>query len=167
MIALATHQVYSYRQDYELHYSNLQARIPNTLVTSSLGLPADIGLAPVISGQIPEQVSSDDTSQNPHVSDTDGTRPKLLSSRNHKLISTFNSRTLNPTCRLNELVLNAKEQKIDIIAIQEHCFFHPDTDLQYDKIGNYQLITSSCLKNSSSASIGGVGLLLSSKAMDN
>ena len=157
-----------------MNYTTLSSRVPNTQVTSSFGLPADIGLAPAISGQIPDHVSSDgtndDTSQNPHgrdVSDTDGTRPKLLSSRNHILISTFNSRTLNPTSRLNELVLNAKEQKIDIIAIQEHRFFHPDTDLQYHKIGDYQLITSSCLKNSSNASIGGVGLLLSSKAMDN
>ena len=81
------------------NYTTLSSRVPKTQVTRSLGLPADIGLAPVISGQIPEQVSSDgtnnDTSQNPHgrvLTDTDGTRPKFLSSRNHILISTFNSR---------------------------------------------------------------------------
>ena len=98
-----------------MNYTTLSSRVPNTQVTSSLGLPAGIGLAPVISGQIPEHVSfdgtNDDTSQNPHgrdVSNTDGTRPKLLSSRNHILISTFNSHTLIPISRLNELVLNAK-----------------------------------------------------------
>ena len=63
---------------------------------------------------------------------------KLYITRNHILISTFNSYTLKPTSRLNKLVLNAKEQKIDIIAIKEDRFFHPDTDLQYHKIGDYQ-----------------------------
>lgn len=134
-----------------MNRTTLSSRVPNTQVTSSLGSLADIGLAPAISGQIPEHISSDGTNDvappNPNgrdVSDSDGTRPKLLSCRNRILISTFNTRTLYPTSRLNELVLNAKAQKIDIISIQEHRFFHPDIELQYHKIDDYQLITSSC-----------------------
>ena len=65
--------------------------------------------------------------------------------------------------RIQELVLNAKKQQIDIIAIQEHRIFHPDIDLQYEKIEGYHLVTASCSKNS----VGGVGLLLSSRAMGN
>ena len=113
----------------------------------------------------------DGISPNPqgrNISDTDGKRPKLLSCRNRILISTFNTRTLlHPPSRLNELVLNAKAQKIDIISIQEHRFFHPDTKLLYHHIEDYQLITSSCWKNSVNASVGGVGLFLSPKAMEN
>ena len=52
-----------------MNYTTLSSRVPNTQVTSLLGLPVDIGLAPGISGPIPEHVSSDgtndDTSQNP------------------------------------------------------------------------------------------------------
>ena len=157
-----------------MNYTILSSRVPNTQADSSTNLPVDIGLAPAISGQIPDPVSSNGTndgiSPNPQgrdVSDTDGMRPKLISCRNHILISTFNTRTLQPSSRLNELVLNAKAQKIDIISIQEHRFFHPDSDLLYHHIEDYQLITSSCWKNSVNASIGGVGLLLSPKAMEN
>ena len=94
-------------------------------------------------------------------------RSKLVSCRNRTFISTFNTRTLNPTSRLNELIKNAKDQKIDIIAIQEHRFFHPETDIVYHKIEDCHLATSPCLKNSSNSSVGGVGLLLSPKAMEN
>ena len=68
---------------------------------------------------------------------------KLVSCRKRTIISTFNTRTLNPTSRLNELVRNAKERSIDIIAIQEHRFFHPDTDIEYHKIEDYHLVTAS------------------------
>ena len=51
-------------------YTTLSSRVPDTRVTSSLGLPAGIDLAHAISNQISEHVSSDgtndDTSHNPH-----------------------------------------------------------------------------------------------------
>ena len=95
-----------------MNYTTLSSRVPNTRVTTSLGLPADIGLAPAIPGQIPENVSSDGTNDvappNPQgrdVIDTDGKRPKLLSCRNRILISTFNTRTLlHPSSRLTLLI---------------------------------------------------------------
>lgn len=157
-----------------MNYTTYCSRVPNTQATNQSGSPADIGTAPANSGQLPEHVSSDGindgTTPNPSgrvVLDTEGTRPKLLSCRNRVFISTFNTRTLNPSSRLNELVQNAKTHKIDIIAIQEHRIFHDDVDLKYQKIDDYHLVTSSCSKNSSNSSVGGVGLLLSSKAMEN
>ena len=51
--------------------------------------------------------------------------------------------------------------------MQEHRFYHPDDPIQYKTIGKYQLITSSGTKNASNATVGGVGFLVSDKAMDN
>ena len=99
--------------------------------------------------------------------DNDGTRPKLLSCRSRVFISTINTRTLNPKGRVHELVLNAKKQLIDIIAVQEHRIFHPENDLQYQITDGYHLATLSCSKNSVNASLGGVRPLLSPRAMEN
>ena len=76
-------------------------------------------------------------------------------------------RTLGTEGRLNELVECARLQSVDILAIQEHSFFHPDNDKVYRTIGDYTFITSSATKNSRNSSVGGVGFLPSSKASDN
>ena len=83
------------------------------------------------------------------------------------IISSFNARTLGPIGRLEELTESTKSQEIDIVAVQEHRFYHPDDILKYHQVGSYQLVTSSASKNSSNASVGGVGFLLSSKASKN
>ena len=69
--------------------------------------------------------------------------------------------------RLDELSHCAKTNGIDIIAIQEHRFYHPKDRLQFQITGDYQLITSSATKNTSNSTIGGVGFLLSPKASEN
>ena len=137
-----------------MNYTTDCTRVPNTQETNFSGSPADIGSVPAILGQLPEPVSSigtnDGTALNPSgqaAPDNEGMRSKLVSCRNRTFISTFNTRTLNPASRLNELIKNAKDQKIDIIAIQEHHFFHPETDIVYHKIEDYHLATSPCLKN--------------------
>ena len=56
---------------------------------------------------------------------------------------------------------------IDVIAVQEHRFYHPDDNLKYHDVGSYQLVTTSAYKNSNNATVGGVGFLLSQKASDN
>ena len=61
------------------------------------------------------------------------TQCKLVSCRKRTIISPFNTRTLNPPSRLSELVKSTKEKYIDIIAIQEHRFFHPDTNIEYQE----------------------------------
>ena len=68
---------------------------------------------------------------------------------------------------MEELAHCAKTTKIDIIAIQEHRFFHPDVPIQYHNAGTYQLITSSATKNTSGSTVGGVGFLISSRVSEN
>ena len=57
--------------------------------------------------------------------------------------------------------------KIDIISIQEHRIYHPDTDIKYTSMNYHQLVSASASKNSQGSTIGRVGLLLSPKALDN
>ena len=157
-----------------MNYTTNSSRVPNTQESTLTGFSGDIGTAPATIGQLPDSVSFneiyDGATLNPSgraAPENEGMRSKFATCQNHIFISTFNTRTLNPTSRLSELVLNARKFKIDIIAIQEHRFFHPDDQIKYQQIDDYQLITASCTKNSSNASIGGVGLLLSPRAMEN
>ena len=162
-----------------MNYTTNSSRVLNTPGSNS-SVSGDIGTAPATTGQFPVSVSFNGTydgaTPNPPgrvASDIEGRRSKFVTCRKHVLISTFNTRTLFPSgtqfpsSRLTELVLSAKQQKIDIIAIQEHRLYHPNIDIQYSKIEDYQLVTASCVKNSSNSSIGGVGLLLSPRAMEN
>ena len=52
---------------------------------------------------------------------------------------------------------------IYIISIQEHRIIHND-DIEYRKVGDHHLITSSAWRNNAQASQGGVELLLGTKA---
>lgn len=139
------------------------------------GEPVEIGPAPAIPGLDSDHASLRETNEgaslNPSGRETlDGEdkRPKqLFRCKNYSILSTLNTRTLAPKGRLEELAHSAKFNCIDIIAIQEHRYFHPDDPLQYQNAGAYQLITSSATKNSSNSTIGGVGFLISSKASDN
>ena len=92
---------------------------------------------------------------------------KLLKCKKASVFSTFNVRTLNPKIRLHELTSIAKNCSVDIISIQEHRSYHPDTDLDYSLQDGFQLVTASATKNSVNATIGGVGLLLSPRAQNN
>ena len=86
-------------------------------------------------------------------------------------ISTFNARTLTSDSQIGELVAAAASHKQDIICIQEHRYHHTDLHLKHHDVGNnWTLITSSAWKNSTNASIGGIGMLLSpmaQKALNN
>ena len=126
--------------------------------TSGEGLAS--GRCPI--GQLGGSGRHHATAENPRE-----TQCKLVSCRKRTIISTFNTRTLNPSSRLSELVRSAKDKNIDIIAIQEHRFFHPDKNIEYHKIEDYHLITASSWKNSVNASVGGVGFLFSPAAMEN
>ena len=157
-----------------MNYTTYSSRVPNSQESIDPAFSVDVGTAPAWICQIPDSVSHNEINggATPNLlgrvaPDTDGMRSKLLSCRNNAFISSFNTRTLNPSSRLSELFLNAKLHKIDIIAIQEHRFFHPDDAIKYHKVEDFQLVTASCSKNSSNASVGGVGLLLSPRAMEN
>ena len=136
--------------------------------------PASQG--PVSDNDVPHRTSNDGDVLNPigRISpNIDETAPETTSNNKHLScksttnFSTFNARTLAIQGRLDELVANAISHSIDIIAIQEHRFFHPNEDRKYHTIGSHQLVTSSAWKNSVNSTVGGVGFLLSSKAIDN
>ena len=92
---------------------------------------------------------------------------KILRSTSESILSSLNVRTLHPTGRLEELVECSKNIAVDVIAIQEHRFFHPDVLLQFRSVGSYQFVTSSATKNTNNSTVGGIGFLLSSNASDN
>ena len=83
------------------------------------------------------------------------------------IYSTFNARTPSKTSRQQELLLCSKQNKVDILSIQEHRFYHPDSDINYTSLEKYQLVTASASKNSQGSTIGGIGILLSPRASDN
>ena len=90
-------------------------------------------------------------------------KQKLLKCK--QTIQTFNVRTLNRIGQLSELTASAVEHKIDIICIQEHRYTHTE-DIKYHETGNgWMLVTVSAWKNSINASVGGVGMLLGSRAL--
>jgi exonuclease III len=158
-------------------------RVPIPKGTTLYGTPLDIGPAPAYTTgsesihNTLSSVTSDGVTLIPSGGVSPDRRdsvPKQLKQKHHivgcknqTIVSSFNARTLRPTSNLNELAECSEQFNIDILAIQEHRFHHPETDLKYHQAGQYQLITSSAWKSSANAAIGGVGFLLSSKASSN
>ena len=112
-------------------------RVPIPVGTLFEGVPVEIGPAPALPGLESDHTSlredNDGAALNPLgrvVSDGKDKRPKqLFKCRKYTILSTLNTRTLQPKGRLEELAHCAKTTKIDIIAIQEHRFFHPDVPI--------------------------------------
>ena len=153
-------------------------RVPLPQGTTLYGIPVEDGLAPDFSGSVSEHASSDDFNDGialnlprrviPDRLESVPTPNKhLINCKNTTIISSFNVNTLGILGRLEELCNSAKSQQIDIIAVQEHRFYHPDDPYIYHKADSYQLVTSSSWKNSVNASVGGVGFLLSPTALNN
>ena len=89
---------------------------------------------------------------------------KLLKYKQTIQIVTFNVRTLNRIGQLPELTASAVKHKVDIICIQEHRNMHTE-DIKYHDTGNgWTLTTVSAWKNSVNATVGGVGMLIGSRA---
>ena len=89
------------------------------------------------------------------------TSSRILRCKPRTIISSLNTRTLDPLGRLEELVECSKRQNIDILAVQEHRFYHPNDELKYHQAGSYKLVTSSATKNTINSTVAGVGVLLS------
>ena len=79
-------------------------------------------------------------------------------------ISTFNTQTLQNNIKIPELITSAETTGQDIICIHEHRAIHDDILIKEKPYGNWKLITCSAWKNSVNASIGGIGLLVNSRA---
>ena len=124
----------------------------------------------IVSSETYDEVASNLTGR--ATSDTDDDRSHTTTSKNtlhcktKHVFSTFNARTLVPVGRIEELMHCCKQYSTEILAIQEHHFYHRDEPLKTTMFGSHQLITSSCTKNSVNASVGGVGFLLSAKVKD-
>ena len=160
--------------------TTLSSRVP-ALQAILNDTPSESGLAPDISGLDSDTVSLETNEEvalnlsRRAASDTDDDRPpKPLTSTNNTLrpkashiFSTFNARTLAITGRTDELVHCCNLFRTEILAIQEHRMFHPDEELRTTMLNQYQLITSSCTKNSVNASVGGVGFLISTNLLGN
>ena len=156
-------------------------RVPVPEGTTLYGIPLESGPAPASSGpasdhDAPTSALNDGTALNlsrralPNGEETGPTptkSTKIVGCKKHTIVSSLNVRTLGPPGRLDELIHSAKTYNIDVLAIQEHRFFHPKEPLKYHQASPFQLVTSSSTKNSSNSSVGGVGFLLSSRACDN
>ena len=156
-------------------------RVPFSRATTPNGKPEEIGLAPANLGLDSDPVSLetyDEAALNHSrrvASDAGHDDRPTTNTKHHRILkctdttifSTFNARTLGITGRFEELIECTYRQGIDVIAIQEHRFYHPKVELQYRSSGAYQLVSSSAWKNAKNATIGGNGVLLSSKASDN
>ena len=93
-------------------------------------------------------------------------KDKILRCKHPMIFSTFNVRTLNSIKQISELTYNAVSLNIDLICIQEHRLFHDNLSLKYHSVGmGWTFISSSAWKNSINATIGGVGILISPRAM--
>lgn len=162
-----------------MDYTNNCTRVPFSQATIQYGTPVELGLAPANLGLDSDPVSLetyDEAALNRSrraVSDAGhDDRPitnnhRILKCTRTSIFSTFNVRTLGPAGRFEELVECSNKLGVDVVAIQEHRFFHPNVTLEYRPSGSYQLVTSSATKNANNSSVGGVGFLLSSKAFDN
>lgn len=62
--------------------------------------------------------------------------------------STFDSRTLSKTSRKQVLFFCRNQNRTDIFIIQDHRYHHPNTDLNYNNVDQYQFLTTSATKNS-------------------
>ena len=92
-------------------------------------------------------------------------KQKLLKCKRTIHIVTFNVRTLNKIGQLPELTASAIGHNIDIISIQEHRYTHSE-DIKYHDFGNgWTLATASAWKISVNATIGGVSMLIVSRAL--
>ena len=136
--------------------------------TTQYGIPVDIGPVPALPGPVSDHdtftgvLNDGDPSNLIRQASPDGeesgpsqntSNKYIVNCKKHTIISSFNARTLGPIGRLEELAESTKSQGIDIVAVQEHRFHHPDDILKYHQVGSYQLVTSSASKNSSSASV--------------
>jgi len=80
-------------------------------------------------------------------------------------ISSFNVRTLNQPHNIGELTVASSKFDLDVVCIQEHRIGHED-DVEFTRVDeNHTLVTSSAMRNSIGASIGGVGFLMNSHSL--
>ena len=89
-----------------------------------------------------------------------------LQMKNTFHIAIFNVRTWDRISQLPELASSAAEHNIDIECIQEHGYYQSEQEIQYyDTSNGWTFVSVSAWKNSVSAIIGEVGMLLRPHAL--
>ena len=63
------------------------------------------------------------------------TQPKLLKCKKQTIFSTLNVRSLTQISRKQELLQNFSKYNLDILSLQEHRYFHPDSEFQHLDLG--------------------------------
>nr|CAD11456.1 AP1 endonuclease [Paracentrotus lividus] len=87
----------------------------------------------------------------------------LLRCRKPFITATFNANTAREEVRASEIAHCFESCGIKILGIQEHRRVHEDP-VVFSRLEGQYLITASAWRNQSQASVGGVGLLLSTRA---
>ena len=139
---------------------------PNKVIESSLKAGSDKSVDRSCNAQI--LLSENNEVVSPNLQRSVATDPQLKSTNFIKPkkilnISTFNIRSGREDWKIQELSQLMDDHNISMIAIQEHRRIHEEK-IKYEEINNHVLITSSAVRNSAQAAIGGVGLLLNKKA---
>ena len=88
----------------------------------------------------------------------------VLRPRKTVRFSTFNARTLREDWRLEEALSCMSKFSVDILGVQEHRRVSNDK-ITFFRSNGYQLVTVSAWRNTQQAATGGVGLILSKKAV--
>ncbi|XP_060758416.1 craniofacial development protein 2-like [Neoarius graeffei] len=89
----------------------------------------------------------------------------LLCCRKTLHVASFNANTLREEARVLELVHCVEKCQIDIMRVQEHRKVLEDAEIiEMERVESRYLIVSSAWRNDMQASVGGVGLIISTKA---
>lgn len=94
-------------------------------------------------------------------------KPKLLVCKRPSIFSTLNARSLSLLSRKQELLSCFSKYNVDVLSLQEHRIFHQDVEFKHINLGKNKLVTTSAWKNTQGTTVGGIGILLSSRASDN
>lgn len=88
---------------------------------------------------------------------------KLAQAKKPLQVGTLNVRTIKSEYKQLELSNICSEVGVDILGIIDHKIVHDD-ELEFTSLGKYKLITTSAWRSQCNAALGGVGILLNSKA---
>ena len=89
----------------------------------------------------------------------------LLRCRKTAILPIMNVRTIREQRNREELSINSSERNIDILGVHEHRIVHEEP-VRYEKVLGNTLITTSAIRSTAGSAIGGVGMLLNSRAYD-
>ncbi|XP_029312544.1 craniofacial development protein 2-like [Cottoperca gobio] len=139
--------------------------IPNPILPAAgvrRNQAADGGAGPLPGGQYDDRTANPDV----RVLSDHSTRSKaLLRCRRPFTMGSFNANTVREEGRLEELAHCAEERRVEILGIQEHRRVHSEDQIVYHRVEKCWSFTSSAWRNEAQAATGGVGLLLSSRAL--